>query len=885
MVKRYRRITGGEKNELSGTPFSREELEQVCDLYIEINGKGIHENNPKIHLLADNLGRTVRSVENQLLGFRAVDSKKTGRNHPNSLIPKIWEKHIKTTTPEENVDEEPTEEFDEFKFRISSYLKNILGKELITDEFVAVFELVKNSFDAHATLVKVIFENDRITIWDDGKGMNRKDIINKWLFVAYSAKSAGVEDEEFEENRNNTYRDKINPHRNYAGAKGIGRFSADSLGSKLSLKTRKINDSTYWDLNFNWDQYDKSSTKEFDDIDVVYKEGMTTSFDGFEHGLILQISNLRTVWNRRKKLELKESLEKLINPFSSISSEGKSNFEIEVIDERELEEDERIRKLKNYNYRSIVNGNVKNFVFDILKIKTTQIFVKISEDSNFIVTELLDRGELIYRIKESNSFNYIPANSTIQVFYLNRSAKINFKKRMKIDSVNFGSVFLFNNGFRVLPYGKPEHDPFGINRRKSQGYSRYLGSREIIGSVEIGNKSEYFVETTSRDGGLIESPGTFELNDFFQSSLKKLEKYIEPILWKIKKRTGNKEEKLDLTARNQIVDFVEDISGQQGVELEDYSPKLIKYIQSEISEQQVSHFEKLKNIARKTGNEEFLNEIQKNEKVYLRDLKVWQEEESRRVEAEEKTERVEREKKELEERLELEREKNTYLKASAKGISQEAKGLIHNIKLTAKAINLNATTLYEKTINDTLKKKESLEKLHIIKFNAEKALKISKLITRANFKTQANSQTADLINYIIQYIDIYSVIYDKNQIEFIVTNNDNASLIKKFNVLELSLVLDDLISNSDKAGAKRIVFEITKHENDSIRLLISDDGEGLKLHLKNPEDIFELGITTTDGSGIGLYTVRKTLKSMKASIRFLNNNVIQKGACFEIIFM
>ena len=78
-------------------------------------------------------------------------------------------------------------------FRISSELKNVIGRDLITDDFVAVFELVKNSFDAHATDVKIVFDfddstNDAIYIIDNGKGMSGKDIDNKWLFVAYSAK-------------------------------------------------------------------------------------------------------------------------------------------------------------------------------------------------------------------------------------------------------------------------------------------------------------------------------------------------------------------------------------------------------------------------------------------------------------------------------------------------------------------------------------------------------------------------------------------------------------------------------------------------------------------------------------------------------------------------
>lgn len=38
-------------------------------------------------------------------------------------------------------------------FRISSYLKDIIGRDLVTNEFVAIFELVKNSFDAKAKIV------------------------------------------------------------------------------------------------------------------------------------------------------------------------------------------------------------------------------------------------------------------------------------------------------------------------------------------------------------------------------------------------------------------------------------------------------------------------------------------------------------------------------------------------------------------------------------------------------------------------------------------------------------------------------------------------------------------------------------------------------------
>ena len=80
-------------------------------------------------------------------------------------------------------------------FRISSELKNVIGQDLITDDFVAIFELVKNSFDAKASQVHVVFDlksdNSSIHIIDDGKGMSLKDIRDKWFFLGYSGWASG----------------------------------------------------------------------------------------------------------------------------------------------------------------------------------------------------------------------------------------------------------------------------------------------------------------------------------------------------------------------------------------------------------------------------------------------------------------------------------------------------------------------------------------------------------------------------------------------------------------------------------------------------------------------------------------------------------------------
>lgn len=49
-------------------------------------------------------------------------------------------------------------------FGVSTGLKRVLGRELITDDEVAIFELVKNSFDAGANSVHIHFGGDSIVV-------------------------------------------------------------------------------------------------------------------------------------------------------------------------------------------------------------------------------------------------------------------------------------------------------------------------------------------------------------------------------------------------------------------------------------------------------------------------------------------------------------------------------------------------------------------------------------------------------------------------------------------------------------------------------------------------------------------------------------------------
>lgn len=73
---------------------------------------------------------------------------------------------------------------DSLQFKISSALKDLVGKDLITSDNVAIFELVKNSYDAYANHVIITFSEDKITIADNGKGMSYSDLINGFFLVS-----------------------------------------------------------------------------------------------------------------------------------------------------------------------------------------------------------------------------------------------------------------------------------------------------------------------------------------------------------------------------------------------------------------------------------------------------------------------------------------------------------------------------------------------------------------------------------------------------------------------------------------------------------------------------------------------------------------------------
>lgn len=767
-------------------------------------------------------------------------------------------------------------------FSVSSGLKSIIGSDLILDDFIAVFELVKNSYDAHATHVKLTFEEDKITISDDGKGMNFHDIQTKWLQVAYSAKKEGEEDKELASKEFADYRSKIIPSKYFAGAKGIGRFSSDRLGQVLVLTTRKaLKNSKLEQLSIDWGDFELDPHKRFEEVEITRIVNPKSPSAKFTNGTVLEISQLRSAWSRRKLRDLKHSLEKLINPFDLVDDTRKTivskarKFTIEIEAKAELPKDK-----AEENSRDKVNGAVRNFLFDTLGIKTTQLFTEVSSDGESIITELIDRDRLIYRIREKNPYPELK-DVRMQLYYLNFAAKHNFKRSMGVESVRFGSVFLYKNGFRIYPFGEEGIDSFGIDRRKQQGYSRFLGTRDIIGRIELFGTNDKFQETSSRDGGLKETQAYFELEECFQKKcLYRLERYVVDIQWFLKDKDDDTTSIIEASfiAKNKILDLINRLVDSEDVILEEYGKDFLNVMNEKIQEGKdiPAALEALEKLGSKINDKELVKQVKNARREYTI-LKEKKEKADKRAKEEEEA-RIR-----AEEELELERQKNTYLVATRKTLSSDAEGLIHNIVITTKAISANVDTLIEKILNKTIKEAEILKKLSTIKYNSDKAQKISKLITRANFKTQAEKQVTDIAKYVEQYCEYYNEIYEKDQLRFEVINHD-ASLTKKVNILELSMVFDNLISNSEKADATVVEIDIMNNKSGSLVINFADNGKGIAKELVNNVDsMFDLGITTTEGSGIGLNHVREGLKKINGDISYAGKGIRNRGASFEIV--
>lgn len=182
------------------------------------------------------------------------------------------------------------------------------GSDLVTNDAVAVTELVKNCYDAYAYNAMITFGRNvdgspYIEIVDDGLGMTQKTIEESWAVIAtpYKKKNPTVS--------------RDGRIRRVSGNKGLGRFSAARLGRTLEIITKSKND-TCFSAKIEWENFINSGS--IADCKIILSESKSSRLSS-QTGTIIKITGLYEQWTETKIRELQNSLSRLISPFECVS--------------------------------------------------------------------------------------------------------------------------------------------------------------------------------------------------------------------------------------------------------------------------------------------------------------------------------------------------------------------------------------------------------------------------------------------------------------------------------------------------------------------------------------------------------------------------------------
>lgn len=741
------------------------------------------------------------------------------------------------------------------KFKTSSGIKSIVGKDLITDRYVAIFELVKNSYDARSTEVIVSFNtsNDseegigslgngkgKIYIVDNGIGMSKDDLDNKWLKLAYSDKQEGSSEE-------NTDKDSLREIKNrvLVGSKGIGRFSSDSLGSVITIRTKVKYENIEHQLTVNWDDFDKDLKTLFEDVSVEYQENSSLSRIGVDSYTIIEISQLRDLWDEEQIDGVTEKLRRLKNPF--IKDDNLDiYFGINIF---------KLNQKHSLNKSHLVFSNIA----EVLKEKSINITASIEllkDESHKTTIILSDRGNLVYKIEkiDKSIFSQVD-NIEISVNYLTTSAKSTFTRRMGIQPINYGNIFIYRNGFHVSPYGEEHYDIFGLNLRKTQGYNRYLATRELIGFISIKDSKNLFKETSSRNNGFIENGYFKALEEFYMTFIQRpLERYVQIINWGEIKDTG---EEVYLTDTNIEENIKENF--KKYISRDDF--KVIKF-NSEIDFEKNKPEKIIERIEEELTNPNPIKDNKKIEDDTKTLSKQFKNLEKERVEAKKIAEQ------EVKKNEALERQnKNLNAKRTEESYSQQ---ISHHFKKFSSRL--------KSSVEDLEKIKSHIPQHEIFNFN-DALRKISRtqyeltafqeLLT----KTEIETRKGTLINW-VEFFTWYFEEKESNRLQVTV----NCELehpyseweIPKTNAVEVIMMLENFYENALERDAT--ILDIIFYQN---KFTVISDSTPIPQNSIN--NIFDLGFSTKkNGTGIGLNQILKFLKKRGMEIKAENlNNFVQ----------
>ena len=758
------------------------------------------------------------------------------------------------------------------KFIANARLKDIVGRGLINNDNIAIIELIKNSRDAGSGSVSINFHKSGVLyISDFGEGMSMEDIEYKWLNIAYS------------ERRNAS----PSGGGTYAGNKGIGRFSCDRLGKRLKIYTRSKND-RYITLEINWPDFEVDDR----DMEIGHIEAEAfyitpsqfereTGLESFDHGTVLTISNLRAEWGEERLQSLRRELERFV-------IDPEKRFEV---------------RLSHWGFEDNheINAPIKNRVFDDLDFRTSSIRAEIDSKGKKIYISLRHDGDFIFKAVEKNPYSKLK-NILANIYFLNQPAKAFFKRQTGYHSVQYGSIFFFLNSFRIFPYGSEGDDWLGLDRRQQQGQRRFFGTRDLVGFIKVTDYEDQFIPVSSREG-VVENnayreltsssagiPSAFDdeiLYGFVYKLTRKLEKFVvEGLDWDRINRSNISDEELlageyeYLKTKKPVLETIDSIVRLRSpsAHIEDVDINL-QYL-SELARQETGQYKELVRTLEEKFEGTSIDKIKPAEK---RNLSKFISRQAKELAAKDQT-NIELEEREAatKKKLAAERKRRLFAEFESTVDQERTLQLCHQISLIAGSLwkRFDGTARRLRKDPSLYSKEDLFEIIEAGIFEIDRIRNVAKLASKADFDLMTNKVKEDLIQFIEEYIENFKDILYAWNLRVRFNNQDSIALPKSFRPIEITLLIDNLLVNAGKADAKRIQVNILKQGKKTIIEFV-DDGKGLTDRFE-AEDLFEKGITTTSGSGIGLSHSRKIVEDLEGTIHIANAE--KRGAKITIEF-
>ena len=372
-----------------------------------------------------------------------------------------------------------------------------LGADLVTNDIVAIIELVKNSYDAFASEVRITFAQldslfPHIEIRDNGTGMTKEIIDNVWCTVATPFKK---------DNPTIQKNDKV---RRVSGAKGLGRLSVARLGSALKLITKTENGEA-WEVDVNWGSISTANSVDACYITRIPYTGSLISEEW--HGTILQIYGLNKVWSAKDFNDLKENLGRLISPFSK-----PDDFRIYL--KCPLNNDDAEIEIETPEFLDHPKYKISGFVSDEGDVEWQYVYNSLSEDgrsretSDKLTFEQIIALDEFYINSDIQKMSCGPFEFEIRAWDIGAEDVQEIASRFHVQQKNniraairsHKGLSVYRDGILVLPKSDNTRDWLGLDLRRVSKVGERLSTSQLVGHISISaDKNKGLMDTSDRE--------------------------------------------------------------------------------------------------------------------------------------------------------------------------------------------------------------------------------------------------------------------------------------------------------------------------------------------------------------------------------------------------